>query len=375
MKIALIHDYLTQRGGAERVFELLCRHFPTADVYTSLYEPLETVDLGERVVNTTVLQKIPGATKYFRLMAPLYYPAFRALDLQSYDLLISSSTSFAKAARKRSDAKHICFCHNVTRFLWDTDTYLDKFTAYQQFSPLLKPIFSLMRTADLTYAKEPDLYIANSSIVAQRIQDTYQQDAMVINYPIESSQFMYSEAKEPYYLVCSRLLSYKYVDIIVEAFNALGWPLKVIGEGPEKRQLQARAQANIEFLGHVPDAQRTHLMAHASAVIVAALEDYGLVPVEANASGTPVIAYGAGGVLDTQVPGLTGLFFHEQTAASLQEVLVRSQDMTWSYAQIRDHAINHFSEAVFFEAVDRVIEQTCTVQPEIALTGSNNLGA
>jgi len=124
MKIALVHDYLTQRGGAERVFELLCRHFPNADIFTSLYDPKKTIDLGDRLVRTTALQNIPGATKYFRLLAPFYFPAFRSLNLQDYDLIISSTSSFAKAVRKRPGAKHICFCHNVTRFLWDTKTYL-----------------------------------------------------------------------------------------------------------------------------------------------------------------------------------------------------------------------------------------------------------
>lgn len=359
MKIALIHDYLTQRGGAERVFELLCQHFPSADIYTSLYDPAETIELGNRVVQTTVLQKIPGASKHFRLMAPLYYPAFRALDLQQYDLLISSSTSFAKAVRKRADAKHICFCHNVTRFLWDTETYLKSFSGYQKFYSLIQPIFKAMRITDLAYAKEPDLYIANSSTVADRIQKIYSQEALVINYPIDASKFSFSSQKQNYYLVCSRLLSYKRVDIIVDAFNKLGLPLKVIGEGPEKSQLEARANANIEFLGHVSDAVRTNLMAHARSVIVAALEDYGLVPIEANVSGTPVIAYGNGGVLDTQIPGQTGVFFHHQTAQAVQRAVLVSQGIQWDHHKLRDHALSHFSENVFFQKVDRVIDRVC----------------
>src|SRR4028118_208781 len=120
MKIALVHDFLTQSGGAERVFELLCKHYPNADVFTSIYDPEQSIDLGERLVRTTVLQKLPGAAKYFRMLAPLYFPAFRALDLQDYDLIISSTSSFAKAVKKRPGARHVCFCHNVTRFLWDT---------------------------------------------------------------------------------------------------------------------------------------------------------------------------------------------------------------------------------------------------------------
>lgn len=175
MKVALVHDYLTQRGGAERVFELLCKRYPEADIYTSLYDPQQTIDLGERIVNTTFLQNIPGAAKYFRLMAPFYFPAFRALDLQEYDLIISSSTSFAKAVRKNPSAKHICFCHNITRFLWDTETYLREYGDYRYFAPLIEQVFQVMRKVDLAYAQEPDLYIANSSVVARRIQTTYGQ--------------------------------------------------------------------------------------------------------------------------------------------------------------------------------------------------------
>jgi glycosyltransferase involved in cell wall biosynthesis len=357
MKIALVHDYLTQRGGAERVFELLCRRFPEADVFTSLYNPEKTIDLSDRLVKTTALQNVPGATKYFRMMAPFYYPAFRALDLQDYDLIISSSTSFAKAVRKRPDAYHVCFCHNVTRFLWDTQTYLREYGDYQNFYPFIEKIFRVMREQDLKYSQEPDLYIANSTTVAQRIREIYKKNAMVINYPIETSQFKFSDQKEDYYLASARMISYKRLDVIVEAFNWLGWNLKITGEGPERDRLKAQAMSNVEFLGHVSDNERKSLMSNAKSVIVAALEDYGLVPIEANASGTPVISYGAGGVLDTQVPGVTGLFFRRQAPESLQAALIKGQSIDWDYAKIRDHAVSHFSEQAFFTQVDQVMEK------------------
>ncbi|MDH6061634.1 glycosyltransferase [Chrysosporum bergii ANA360D] len=361
MKIALVHDYLTQRGGAERVFELLCKRYPQADVFTSLYNPHKTIDMGERIVKTTFLQKIPGAVKYFRLMAPLYFPAFRALDLQDYDLIISSSTSFAKAVRKRPDAKHICFCHNVTRFLWDTETYLREYRDYQYFAPLIERIFQLMRNVDLKYAQEPDLYIANSSVVARRIEKIYNKQAIVINYPIDTNNFLFSDIKDEYYLASARMISYKRLDIIIEAFNWLGWQLIITGDGPEQERLQAKALNNIKFLGHVSDTQRKELFSKAKSVIVAALEDYGLVPVEANASGTPVIAYGAGGVLDTQIHGKTGLFFKRQTPESIQLALIQSGGIRWNYENIRNHAVNNFSEPVFFSKVARLIEQTCGI--------------
>jgi glycosyltransferase involved in cell wall biosynthesis len=359
MKIALVHDYLTQRGGAERVFELFCKHFPEADVYTSLYDPQATIDLGDRLVHTTPLQKIPGAVKYFRLMAPFYYPVFRALDLSAYDLIISSSTSFAKAVRKREGAWHICFCHNVTRFLWDTKTYLREYADFQNLYPVIDKIFRAMRKKDLAYAQEPDIYIANSSVVGKRIRDTYGKPAIVINYPIDENRFTFSAEKDDYYLASARLLSYKRIDVIVEALNLLGYPLIVTGEGPERERLESKAMSNIKFLGHVSDGERTGLMSRAKAVIVAALEDYGLVPVEANASGTPVLSYGAGGVLDTQVSGKTGLFFKRQTPEALQATILESREIDWDYAEIREHALSNFSERVFFQKVDQVIEDVC----------------
>jgi glycosyltransferase involved in cell wall biosynthesis len=361
MKIALVHDYLTQRGGAERVFELLCKRYPHADIFTSLYDPERTIELGDRLVRTTILQNIPGAKKYFRLMAPFYYPAFRALDLQDYDLIVSSSSAFAKAVRKKPGAQHICFCHNVTRFLWDTQTYLREYSDYQKFYRIIEPILEGMRKVDITYAQEPDLYIANSSVVARRIQKTYGKQAIVINYPIDSSKFIFSEKKDDFYLASARLISYKRIDIIVEAFNWLGWPLLIAGHGPERERLESKALKNIEFLGHVSDSERSKLMSKAHSVIVAALEDYGLVPVEANASGTPVIAYGAGGVLDTQIPGQTGVFFKRQTPDALQAALLEASEIAWNYGKIRDHALSQFSEEAFFSKVEKVIEKFCSL--------------
>ena len=359
MKIALVHDYLTQRGGAERVFQLLCGFFPNADIYTSLYDAKETIDLEGRSVNTTFLQNIPGSKRRFRLLAPLYYSAFRQLDLQKYDLIISSTSSFAKGVRKKPGAMHICFCHNVTRFIWNTQIYLEEYSGLKKFSPLIRPAMKFLAQQDLKYAKEPDLYIANSTTVAKRIEKIYNRKALTINYPIDTGKFIYSDEKEDYYLISSRTISYKRLDIAIETFNWLGLPLVIIGDGPERKRLEAKALNNINFLGYVEDEWRTYLMAKAKAVIVTALEDYGLVPVEANASGTPVIAYGAGGVLDTQIFGKTGILFNPQTPDALQKAIEQHQEQSWNYQQIREHAINNFSEGVFFRQVIKILEEFC----------------
>ena len=358
MKIALVHDYLTQRGGAERVFELLCNRFPSADIFTSLYDKDRTIQLSDRLVQTTALQKIPKASRYFRVLAPFYYPAFRALDLQEYDLIISSCSSFSKSVRKKPGATHICFCHNITRFLWDTQTYLREYKEFKFFYPLIESVFKQMREIDIKYSQEPDLYIANSTTVQRRIERIYQKPAKTINYPIDTSRFIFSDKKEDFYLVSSRFLTYKRIDVVIEAFNWLGRPLKIMGDGPERERLQAIAQPNVEFLGYVPDQERASLMSRAKAVIVAALEDYGLVPIEANVSGTPTIAYGRGGVLDTILPGKTGLFFDKQRPDSLIDTVLGSDQMEWNYSVIRDHALSNFTEEVFFRRVGELVEET-----------------
>jgi glycosyltransferase involved in cell wall biosynthesis len=359
MKIALVHDYLTQKGGAERVFELLCKFFPEADIYTSLYNPDTTIDLGDRPVHTTKLQQLPNASQYFRLLAPFYFSAFKNLDLQAYDLIISSTTSFAKAVRKRPDAYHLCFCHNITRFLWDTATYVNQYKDYKTLLPVIEPIFKKLREADLYHAQGPDMYVANSSVVTERIRQIYGRPALTINYPIDIQQFTFSNEKEDFYLVSARLLGYKRVDVVVEAFNWLGWPLLITGDGPERDRLEAKALPNISFLGHVSDDERKYLMSKAKAVVVTALEDYGLVPIEANASGTPVLAYGAGGVLDTQIPGKTGLFFQRQSPEALHKVLLKVDAMPWNYDQIRQHVLANFTEDVFFQKVTDIIRDRC----------------
>ncbi|MEM6613573.1 MAG: glycosyltransferase [Cyanobacteria bacterium P01_C01_bin.72] len=359
MKVALVHDYLTQRGGAERVFEMLCRFFDQGDVFSSVYDQQSTVDIQGHQINTTFLQNAPGAKQNFRLFAPLYYSAFRQLDLGDYDLIISSTSSFAKGVKKKPGAMHICFCHNVTRFLWDTRTYLEENSSYRRIGKLIEPILQSMRQQDLKYAKEPDLYIANSTTVARRIREIYDRKAMVINYPIDTDKFIFSAQKEDYYLISSRMISYKRLDIAIEAFNWLGLPLVITGDGPERKRLEAKSLDNIQFLGYVDDKWRTHLMAKAKAVVVTALEDYGLVPIEANASGTPVIAYGAGGVLDTQVAGKTGFLFTPQSPDALQTAIRQVENQEWDYAAIRAHAVDNFSESVFFQQVAEVIQEFC----------------
>ena len=371
MKIALVHDYLNQRGGAERVFEMFCNHFPDADVYTSVYDPESTIELRNRLVKTTFLQNVPGAKRYFRLFAPLYFPAFRALNLEAYDLIISSSSSFAKAVKKRPDARHICFCHNVSRFLWDTETYLGGYQEFEAFEPFLKLVFSYMKRQDITYAGEPDIYVANSTTVAKRIRSIYRKKVLTINYPINDDCFTFCEQKEDFYLVSSRLLSYKRVDVIVEAFNQLGWPLRIIGTGPERQRLEAKAASNIDFLGHVSDDTRRQLFSTAKSVIVAALEDYGLVPVEANFSGTPVIAFGAGGALDTQISGKTGILFQEQSAASLCSALIEAQSVEWDHGAIKRHAKEKFTREAFFKKVDQMIANLDTFLAETEQTNTS----
>ena len=213
-----------------------------------------------------------------------------------------------------------------------------------------------MRKLDWKYAQEPDLYIANSSVVGERIENIYHRHAIVVNYPIASNSFKFEAKKQDFYLVTSRFLGYKKIDVTIKAFNNLGWPLIIIGDGPEKKYLESIANKNVKFLGYVSDQKRRNLMSKASGVIVTALEDYGLVPIEANASGTPVIAYGKGGVLDTQICGLTGVLFDRQTPESLEKALCKAKNIKWDYAEIRDHALSNFTEKIFFDKVKIIVD-------------------
>ena len=346
MKVALIHEWLTTLGGSERVVWAFHRLFPEAPVYTSVHrkdllpEEFQTLD-----IRPSFLQRIPGATRHYQKFLPLMPLAFEQFDLSEFDVVLSSHHACAKGVVTSPDTLHISYVHTPMRYAWDL------FHPYQQsMSPLMRPVaamlLSQLRQWDVLSANRVDYFLANSKEVARRIQKHYRRPATVIHPPIDTSRYERSEEVGEHYLVVSRFVPYKRVDLAIEAANRLGIPLKVIGSGPLEPELRKLATSkNITFMGHLSDEQVRQEMARCRALLFCSFEDFGLVPLEVQAAGRPVIAYGAGGALETVIDGVTGAFFPEQTADSLCQAIRRFETLSLDPAVIQRHARNFDFEA------------------------------
>ncbi len=341
-RMALVHDYLNQRGGAERVFRHIADLYPQAPVYTSLFDPVVTGDLVDPArVRTSFLQALPGSSRYFRLLAPLYPAAFERIDLRAYDTIVSTTTAWAKGVRFRPDATHVCYIHTVSRFAFAYDAYVGGLTGGSRgaLGHLARPVVARLIAWDRAAALRPTAFIANSKNVAARVAKYYGREAFVAHCPIDVDRFAVGAGDGDYALVVSRLLPYKRIDIAITACAAAGMRLVIVGVGPAERALKAAALGTrTEFLGALSDAALRDVMGRARAVILPGEEDYGLVPLEANASGRPAIAYGAGGALETIRPGSTGEYFSEATAASLEATLRAFDPDRYDPAILRAHA-------------------------------------
>ncbi len=338
MRVAFVHDYLTQFGGAERVLLEMQRLYPQAPVYTSLYDA-DAFDgaFAGIEVRTSFLQRLPGAQRAFRALVPLYPRAFESLDLRGFDLVISSTTSFAKGVRVPPGCLHVCYINTPTRFLWYPQEY-----ALELTPSLARPALALaqpwLRRWDWEAAQRPHRLVANSHNVAERIQQTYGRASDVLHCPADVSGFDEPVQAGDYFLVMSRLLPYKRVQLAIEACERIQARLIVAGAGPDEHRLRAIAGRNVEFAGYVSDAQRRALIAGALALIVPGVEDFGLVPLEAAAAGRPTVAFAAGGALETVVEGETGLFFREPDARSLAQALQALSQEHFDSERMRAHA-------------------------------------
>jgi len=316
----------------------ISRLFPQAPIYTSLYDP-KVYDgaFAGADIRTTWLARIPGATKRFRALLPLYPKAFESLDLSGFDLIVSSTTSFAKGVIARPGTLHVCYMNAPTRFLWSTQEYSSGVVP-RALRPLYRAWLPTLRRWDLAAAARPHRIIANSHNVARSIREAYGRDADVLHCPAAVDGFAASNAIDDYYVVAARLLPYKRVDLAIEACALAGVPLRIIGTGPELARLRRLAGDRVRFMGTVSDAERARLFARARAIIVPGTEDFGLVPIEANAAGRPVVAYAAGGALETIVEGETGAFFREPTARSLADVLASLRLESFDPQRLAAHA-------------------------------------
>ena len=357
MRVAFVHDYLTQFGGAERVLLELHRLYPEAPVYTSLYDPyafdgrLAGID-----VRTTYLQKIPGGVRHFRALLPLYPRAFESLDLRDFDLVISSTTSFAKGVFVGPRALHISYVNTPTRFLWYPDEYAAELTP-PIARPVLASITPWLRRWDVEAAQRPHVLVANSRNVAERIAAIYHRPSEVVHCPAEIEAFAPEAQVGDYYLVMTRLLPYKRVALAIEACAQLGERLIIVGSGPDERHLRTLAGPSVDFAGRVDDEQRRHLIARARAVIVPGVEDFGLVALEAAAAGRPTAAFAAGGSLETVVEGETGLFFSQPNAQALAQTLRALQAMAFDPTRLQAHA-RRFAPDVFRTRMTALIERS-----------------
>ncbi len=365
MKVALVHDYLVQNGGAERVLEVLTELFPTAPIYTLLYDKnLMQGRFQDKVIKTSFLQKLPFARTRHRLFPPLMPLAIEQFDLSGYDLVISDSSSYAKGVITSPETLHICYMHTPMRYAWDD---CQKYTSDFGFPRLVKwlvPFFmNPIRIWDRASSVRPDALIANSQFVADRIKKYYHRSAEVIHPPVEVSRFQSqsitsdpaSSQTEPYFLMVGRLIAYKRHDIAIQAFNELGLPLKIIGRGPELERLKSMAKPNIEFLGRIDDEDLPKYYQKASGFIFPQEEDFGIVAIEALASGSPLIAYRGGDIPEHMQEGLQGVFFDEQTKESLKQAVLGFQNQSFDREAI-SKSVAHFDKEYFRATIKNRIE-------------------
>lgn len=362
-KIALVHDYFIQRGGAERVAEQLQTLFPAAPMFTTVDRRANS---NGALRQTSWMQRLPVNEKNHRHYFLFYPLAVESLNLSDFDLILSSSSGYAKGVRKRKGATHICYCHTPMRWVWRYESYAERecFGGWQR--KILPFLLNGLKKWDLRAAAQPDFYIANSQVVAERIRECYGRDSVVIPPPIDVGRFAADAPDEEFYLLLSRLVPYKRLDLAIDACRRLDRTLIVIGDGSDRRRLESIAGPKTQFIGRQPDEVVDFYAARCRALIFPGEEDFGMTPLEINAAGRPVIAFRAGGALETVVEGETGVFFNRQTAASLAEAIEEFESLDWDRKKIRRHA-EKFDRKVFDR---RILEFINEVMP-FALPGTN----
>lgn len=353
MKIALVHDYLNQYGGGERMLEIFCEMFPEAPIYTLLYDEHATGHVfSDREIHTSFLQKLPLIKRYHRLIPFLMPIAIEQFDLSYFDVVISNSTSFAKGVITKPQTRHISYCMTPTRYLWDdSHRYLIESNYPWLFKKLIPLFLNYLRIWDIEASLRVDRFIAISNFIQTRIKKYYNRDAGVIHPAIDCSKYSIGEnnslhSKQDYFLMVGRMVPYKKFDLAIKVFNATGDKLKIIGDGPEFKHLKRIANSNIEFLGLISDYDMPEFYSYCKAVIFPQEEDFGLVPLEAMASGRPVIAYRSGGALETVIDEESGVLFDEQTEIDLAQAIGRFEHTNFDPHKIRDHALK-FDKEIF----------------------------
>jgi glycosyltransferase involved in cell wall biosynthesis len=349
MRVALVHDWFTVYAGAERVVEQILRVLPQADVY-ALVDFLKEEERGflqGKRAQVSFIQRLPKAQQRYRTYLPLMPLAIEQFDLRGYDLVISSSHAVAKGVITGPDQLHICYCHSPIRYAWDLQHQYLKESGLERGvkSWIARALLHYLRLWDSRTANGVDLFIANSRYIARRILKVYRRQAEVIYPPVDVEAYTLRQDKEDFYLTASRMVPYKRIDLIVEAFSQMpDKRLVVIGDGPEMPKVRAKAGPNVTLLGYQPFEVLRDYMQRAKAFVFAAEEDFGIAPVEAQACGTPVIAFGKGGAAETVVAGETGIFFQDQNVPSLIKAIEEFEKLRFDPLRVRKNAERFSSE-------------------------------
>ncbi len=356
MRVALIHDWLTGLRGGEKVLEVLCELYPDATLFTMVYIPDSTsLIIESHPIRTAFTQKLPAVKSLYRWYLPLYPWAVESLDLDGYDLVVSSSHCVAKGVLTPPDSTHICYCHTPMRYVWDRfgDYFGNGVTARLVYGP----VAHYLRKWDVASAARVDYFIANSKHVAGRIQKYYRREADVIYPPVDTEVYVPAEEEpEDYYLIVSALVPYKRLELAIDAFNKRNEPLLIVGTGPQEAKLKARAGANIRFLGGLSQQELRPLYQRCQAVLLPGVEDFGIVPVEAQACGRPVVAFAEGGALESVRDGETGVFFSESSPEALSDAIDRVSSLRFNRNAVRSWALG-FSRQRFKDSVKTYIDE------------------
>ena len=361
MKTAIVHYWLVNMRGGEKVIETLLEMFPQADIYTHIYKPNAVTDkIKNRRVFTSRINRLPFAKKLYQLYMPLMQDALLDFNLQDYDLVISSESGPAKGVVPNPNAYHICYCHSPMRYLWDMyHEYLRNTNPFIRF--FMKRLIPGLRLKDAVSANLVDRFIANSSYVAKRIRRCYNREATVVHPPVDIEKFLSVERKPAdYYLFFGQLTGYKRADITIDACVQSGRKLVVAGSGANKKIYKKYEKTGlVTFMGRISDEEICGLFAGAKALLFPGIEDFGIIPVEANAAGCPVIAYRQGGALDTVKEGVTGVFFDEQTPQSLIAAMERFEgsEVTFANRQLFNDHVQRFSKEAFINKMRNVLEE------------------
>ena len=359
VRIALVHDWLNQVGGAESVLENLVALFPDAPVYTSMYWPQRMPDAYRRWdIRVSWMNRLPGVKRYHQPFLPFYPLAFESLDLTGYDVVLSNKSGFCHGVITPPDTVHVCYCLTPTRYVWRTHDYLLREGVGALVRSILAPFLFYLRTWDRVAADRVDRFVAISGEVRRRIAKYYRRDSEIIYPPVDTTKFTLAPSHDDYFLVVGRLIPYKRIDLAVQACTRLNLPLKVGSTGRDLARLKAMAGPTVEFLGRVPDAALPDLMSRCKAFLFPGAEDFGIAPVEAMAAGRPVIAYARGGALDTVVEGTSGMLFPEQTVESLVDALDRFRPEDYDPKAIRRHA-EQFDSMVFRRKIRECVLRAC----------------